>query len=91
MEAEALASRCRRAANRLAARSPAHLPTRRPSGGPGLPAPRIVGFAPGLSELLAMAIMQGLSSPARRLFVLLTMEQFGAADERRQFNVQPDG
>jgi hypothetical protein len=44
-----------------------------------------------LSELLAIAVERGLPSPARRLFVLLTMEQFGAADERRQFDVQPDG
>jgi hypothetical protein len=44
-----------------------------------------------LSELLSVAGERGLSSPARRLFVLLTMEQFGAAGERRQFAVSPDG
>lgn len=44
-----------------------------------------------LSELLVIAGGRGLSSPAKRLFVLLTMEQFGAADARRQFHVQPSG
>ncbi len=44
-----------------------------------------------LSELLAVANKHGLSPPACRLFVLLTMEQFGAAGERRQFAVVPDG
>lgn len=44
-----------------------------------------------LSELLIVASEHGLSSPTRRLFVLLTMEQFGAAGERRQFAVVPDG
>jgi len=44
-----------------------------------------------LSELLVVAGRRGLSSPARRLFVLLTMEQFGAASERRQFSALPDG
>jgi hypothetical protein len=44
-----------------------------------------------LSDLLAVAGKRGLSSPARRLFVLLTMEQFGAASERRQFSALPDG
>ena len=44
-----------------------------------------------LSELLSVAGERGLSSPARRLFVLLTMEQFGAAGERQQFAVSPDG
>lgn len=44
-----------------------------------------------LSELLIVAREHGLSSPTRRLFVLLTMEQFGAAGERRQFAVVPDG
>jgi hypothetical protein len=44
-----------------------------------------------LSELLVVANKHGLSIPARRLFVLLTMEQFGAAGERRQFAVVPDG
>jgi hypothetical protein len=44
-----------------------------------------------LSELLAVANKHGLSPPACRLFLLLTMEQFGAAGERRQFAVVPDG
>lgn len=44
-----------------------------------------------LSDLLLIAGARGLSSPARRLFVLLTMEQFGAAGERRQFDVWPEG
>jgi hypothetical protein len=44
-----------------------------------------------LSELLSIAGARCLSSPARRLFVLLTMEQFGADSERKQFNVLPDG
>lgn len=44
-----------------------------------------------LSELLTLADERGLPSPTRRLFVLLTMEQFGAAGERRQFAVAPDG
>ena len=44
-----------------------------------------------LSELLTAATARGLSTPARRMFVLLTMEQFGAAGERRQFAVVPDG
>jgi hypothetical protein len=44
-----------------------------------------------LSELLVVAGKRGLSSPARRLFVLLTMEQFGAASERQQFSAAPDG
>ena len=44
-----------------------------------------------LSELLVVANEHGLSIPARRLFVLLTMEQFGAAGERRQFAVAPVG
>jgi hypothetical protein len=44
-----------------------------------------------LSDLLVVAGERGLSSPARRLFVLLTMEQFGAAGERRQFGATPDG
>lgn len=44
-----------------------------------------------LSDLLSIAGERGLSSPARRLFVLLTMEQFGAGGERMQFNVRPDG
>ncbi len=44
-----------------------------------------------LSELLAIASRRGLSSPAKRLFVLLTMEQFGAADERVQLELRKTG
>lgn len=44
-----------------------------------------------LSELLVVAGKRGLSAPSQRLFVLLTMEQFGAASERRQFSAVPDG
>ncbi|HXT12609.1 MAG TPA: hypothetical protein VN873_13680 [Candidatus Angelobacter sp.] len=44
-----------------------------------------------LSDLLVIADKRGLSASSRRLFVLLTMEQFGAANERRQFSVVPDG
>jgi len=44
-----------------------------------------------LSELLVIAGQHGLSSPSKRLFVLLTMEQFGAAGVRQQFQVQPNG
>lgn len=44
-----------------------------------------------LSDLLVVAGKRGLTSPARRLFVLLTMEQFGAASERQQFSAVPDG
>lgn len=43
-----------------------------------------------LSELLSLADSHGMSSRARRLFVLLAMEQFGAAGERRQFDVWPE-
>lgn len=44
-----------------------------------------------LSDLLTVAGERGVSISARRLFVLLTMEQFGAAGERRQFEVGNDG
>ena len=44
-----------------------------------------------LSKLLTIAGKRRLSSPACRLFVLLTMEQFGAAGERQQFKVDRDG
>jgi len=43
-----------------------------------------------LSEMLTVASARGLSAPARRLFVLLTMEQYGADEARRQFRVQPE-
>ena len=52
---------------------------------------RELGEPRKLSDLLAVASARGVSAPARRLFVLLTMEQFGAAGERRQFAVAPDG
>jgi hypothetical protein len=44
-----------------------------------------------LSELLLVARQRGLSSPSKRLFVLLTMEQFGAADALLQFRVESNG
>jgi hypothetical protein len=44
-----------------------------------------------LSELLLIAGERGLASPSKRLFILLTMEQFGAANERLQFQVRPTG
>ncbi len=44
-----------------------------------------------LGELLVMAGKRGLTSPAKRLFVLLTMQQFGAIGERLQFRVRPNG
>jgi hypothetical protein len=44
-----------------------------------------------LSEMLEIAGGRGLSSPAKRLFVLLTMEQFGAAEERIQIEVRKTG
>jgi hypothetical protein len=44
-----------------------------------------------LSELLEIAGDRGLSSPAQRLFVLLTMEQFGAEGERMQLEVRKTG
>lgn len=44
-----------------------------------------------LSELLEDAKKQPLSAPACRLFVLLSMQQFGAAAERHQFRVEPVG
>jgi hypothetical protein len=44
-----------------------------------------------LGELLLVAGERGLTSPARRLFVLLTMQQFGAVGDRLQFQVRPTG
>jgi tetratricopeptide (TPR) repeat protein len=44
-----------------------------------------------LSELLADARQQALPKPACRLVVLSSMQQFGAAVERRQFRVEPGG
>lgn len=43
-----------------------------------------------LSEMLATANERGLSPSARRLFVLLTMQQYGADEQRLQFRVQPE-
>lgn len=44
-----------------------------------------------LSDLLITAKNQALSDPARRLVVLLSMQQFGAATEYRQFSAEPGG
>ena len=44
-----------------------------------------------LSELLVAAKEQTLPVSARRLVVLLSMQQFGAAAERRQFHVEHAG
>ena len=44
-----------------------------------------------LSELLEIAGGRGLSSAVRRLFVLLTMEQFGAAQARMQLEIRKTG
>jgi hypothetical protein len=43
----------------------------------------------GLEELLLLARERGLTSAARRLFVLLTMQQFGALGDQREFQVRP--
>jgi hypothetical protein len=43
-----------------------------------------------LSEMLTIAHERGLSPSARRLFVLLTMQQYGADEQRLQFHVQPE-
>lgn len=44
-----------------------------------------------LSELLAAAKEQTLPNPACRLVVLLCMQEFGVAADRRQFRVEPGG
>lgn len=44
-----------------------------------------------LSDLLVKAQEQTLSDPMRRLVVLLSMQQFGAAADYRQFHVEPGG
>lgn len=44
-----------------------------------------------LSDLLMTARTQSLSDPACRLVVLLSMQQFGAATQYRQFCVEPGG
>lgn len=44
-----------------------------------------------LSDLLATAKEQALPEPACRLVVLLSMQQFGAAGDRRQFRAEPAG
>jgi hypothetical protein len=44
-----------------------------------------------LGELLLVAGDRGLTSPAKRLFVLLTMQQFGAVGDQLQIRVRPSG
>jgi hypothetical protein len=44
-----------------------------------------------LGGLLLVAGDRGLTSPAKRLFVLLTMQQFGAIGDQLQFRVRPSG
>jgi len=44
-----------------------------------------------LSELLTSLDCSRLTSPQQRLFVVLTMQQFGTAEERRQFQVESTG
>ena len=44
-----------------------------------------------LSELLITAREESLSNPACRLVVLLSMQQFGVAADRRQFRVESGG
>jgi hypothetical protein len=44
-----------------------------------------------LSELLMRSESSKLTSPQQRLFVLLTMQQFGTAAERQQFRVESAG
>jgi len=42
-----------------------------------------------LSEMLEAAKTRGLPPATRRLFVLTSMEQYGADEERQQFRVRP--
>jgi hypothetical protein len=44
-----------------------------------------------LEELLVAAGEWGLTSAAKRLFVLLTLQQFGAVGDQLQFHVRPIG